>query len=106
MHRFALLLLIALLASTGLSRPGMADPVLRVAAMDPAVSFNSPARLETPEERGAATVEDDVPLVSRQTLIGIAALGGAFTIGLLASGSLSGALGAAGVVAISYAVMP
>lgn len=108
MRRLAHVLLLALLALTALSLPGAAQPVSGSSAVDPAVNFSPPARLEM-AAHGAATAdgtEDGMSLMSRQTLIGLAALGGAFTIGLLASGSLSGALGAASVVAITYAVLP
>ena len=42
----------------------------------------------------------------QHALVGTALLGGAFTLGFLATGSLATAIGAASAVAISYAVLP
>jgi len=42
----------------------------------------------------------------QHALVGTALLGGAFTLGLVATGSLSTAIGAASAVVLTYAVLP
>lgn len=103
----ALLVVIALLLPAGAAA---AEPIGRIAALSPGVSFGQPARLAAADEHSKRQGLDDVgwgiDSGLQHALVGTALLGGAFTIGLLASGSLSTAIGAAGAVALSYAVLP
>lgn len=105
----ALVLVIALLLPAG-AAPAAAEPIGRVAALSPGVSFGQPARLAAADEHARLQGSDDagwgIDSGLQHALVGTALLGGAFTIGLLASGSLSTAIGAAGAVALSYAVLP
>jgi hypothetical protein len=105
----ALLLVVALLLPATVV-PGTAEPIGRIAALSPGVSFGQPARLAAADEHAKRQTTDDagwgIDSGMQHVLVGTALLGGAFTIGLLASGSLSTAIGAAGAVALSYAVLP
>lgn len=112
MARLVILLTAALLATApGVGAPAAAtESVIRVAALTPAVSFGQPARLPTADEHaaraGTDAGESGLELPTQQAILGAALLGGAFALGLAATGSLSTALGAAGAMAIGYAVLP
>lgn len=83
---------------------------VRVTALAPAAAFGQPARLPTAAENAARAETGDggsgLELPTQQILVGAALLGGAFALGLVATGSLSTAIGAASAVAIGYAVLP
>lgn len=73
------------------------------------VEFGKPAQLPMADK--AVYQSDDgvgsgIDPTLQHALIGTAVLGGAFTLGFLATGSLSTAITAASAVAISYAVLP
>lgn len=113
MTRLGTLLTVAVLASAALAAaPGRlaAEPVARIAALTPSVPFGQPARLPTADEHAARAGTNDtasaLDVSAQQVLFGAALLGGAFALGLAATGSLSTAMGAAGAVVISYAVLP
>ncbi len=72
--------------------------------------FGKPAQLAPAGHDTYDPADDDVgsgldPTL-QHALVGTAVLGGAFTLGFLATGSLATAIGAASAVAISYAVLP
>ena len=72
--------------------------------------FGRPAQL-APAGHYAQQAADDavgsgLDPTLQHALVGTAVLGGAFTLGLVATGSLSTAIAAAGAVALSYAVLP
>ncbi|MCK0209433.1 hypothetical protein MWN33_15470 [Starkeya koreensis] len=118
MARLAILLTAALLAPALAAAPARAaEPAGRVnvhvTALAPAVAFGQPARLPTADEHalgaaqaGTRDTGSGLELPAQQMLVGAALLGGAFALGLAATGSLSTALGAAGAVVIGYAVLP
>ena len=105
----AFLLVVALLLPLG-AVPAAAEPIGRDAALSTGVAFGQPARLAPAEEHAQRQIADDagwgIDSGLQHALVGTALLGGAFTIGLLASGSLATAIGAAGAVGLSYAVLP
>ncbi|MGA0562937.1 hypothetical protein ACO2RV_10840 [Ancylobacter sp. VNQ12] len=110
MRRPAILLLtVALLLPAGAVSVA-AEPIGKLAALSPGVGFGQPARLATADEQARLQGTEDsgwgIDPALQHAFVGTAVLGGAFTLGLLASGSLSTAIGAAGAVAISYAVLP
>jgi hypothetical protein len=72
--------------------------------------FGMPAQLEL-AGHDAYQPQDDATgsgfdATLRHAVVGTAVLGGAFTLGFLATGSLSTAIGAASAVVITYAVLP
>ena len=74
------------------------------------VHFGKPAQL-SPAGHDPYRPKDDavgsgLDTTIQHALVGTAVLGGAFTLGLVATGSLSTAMGAAAAVVIGYAVLP
>lgn len=74
------------------------------------VDFGRPAQLATADPNSSVSHGDDDgsglgPTVEH-ALMGTALLAGAFTLGLVASGSLSTAMATAAGVALTYAVLP
>lgn len=117
MARPGTLLLAVSLASALAAAPVAASDTGRVnvhvTALAPAVAYGAPARLPTADEHATRTARagtqdggSGLELPAQQMLVGAALLGGAFALGLAATGSLSTALGAAGAVVIGYAVLP
>ena len=110
MRRLATLFLMAALVLPFGIGAAAAEPMGNLAALTPGVGFGQPARLATAQEHAARQDMGDegwgLDPGLQHALVGTAILGGAFTLGFLASGSLSTAIGAAGAVAISYAVLP
>ena len=74
------------------------------------VHFGKPAQLAPAGHDTYRPMDDAVgsglDTTIQRALVGTAVLGGAFTLGLVATGSLSTAMGAAAAVVIGYAVLP